>query len=102
MSITIRNDATTLTALGGLYLLTLRHGTDIERAAIKHLAYDLGYTLIELDAAARGKRPEQPLTAVPYPPVALKAVAGGTRPDAHDEAEAREAREIAEARGSAT
>lgn len=77
MSVCLRNDATTLRALANLYVLARHHGGDLEHAAIKHLAADLGYDLRELDAVRGG--PEQPPAMVPStPPVTQKAaVAGG-------------------------
>ena len=48
-----RNDLTTKLALAALYDLARIHGTNIDRAAIVHLAGDLGYTLKELAKTSR-------------------------------------------------
>lgn len=97
----IRNDETTVLALSNLYMLVTHHGQDLEHAALRHLAADLGYTLTELDAAARGKRHEQPFRSVSVSPEALKAASGDGRADSHDEWEHDHARDLAEARGGA-
>lgn len=45
-----RNDTITRDALWQLNKLVMRAGRDLDRAAIGHLATDLGYTLSEIQA----------------------------------------------------
>jgi len=51
----VRNDETTLLCLSNLHALASRAGGDLERAAVKHLATDLGYTLYEVGAVSEVK-----------------------------------------------